>query len=400
MSAKKMKAERPITASMTTPNVTRTSASRWPLLTIRVLATLGLCIAAYLSLLHYRAGTSGVIESPLCSISSTISCNAVLGSSYARLFGIPVATWAALTYALTLGVSFLGSSSLLILLCCWTFAFSVYMAGLSLLAIKAACLFCMSLYAINTGSLIGAVALARSSGVFTVPQVIYSLAGCAVLAAGVGWWQTQNVAAYTPKTQDEAKLVDWYNHLPLVTVTAAERHVKGSPQALITISEFVDFRCPACARARESLKKIVDEHPTDIKLVFHHYPLDNECNPNVPRAVHPASCLASFAAECAGEQGNFWEYANRLFSDQKEYTRPDLETYAGFIGLDIDRFNTCMNEGRSKEVVRKDIDSAQQIGVNSTPTLVVNGRRIEGLPRPEQFQTIVEIEKRRATAKK
>lgn len=399
MSAKKVKTERPVTVSIATPGTALTSPNRWPLLLTRVLAALGLCIAAYLSLLHHRAGTSGIIESPLCSISSTLNCNAVLGSSYARLFGVPVATWAALTYAVTLGVSFLGSTSLLILLCCWTFAFSVYMAGLSLFAIKAACLFCMSLYAINTGLLFSAVALARSSGVFTLPQVIYSLAGCAVLAAGLGWWQTQNVSVYTPKKPEEKEFLSWYNERPLVTVTAAERHVKGQLQAPVTISEFVDFRCPACARAREVLKKVLEGHPDDVRLVFHHYPLDSECNPNLPRPVHPASCLASFAAECAGEQDKFWEYADRLFTDQREYTRPDLETYAGFVGLDINRFNTCMNEGRSKEFVRKDIDAAQQIGVNSTPTLVVNGRRIEGLPKPEQFDTIVKIEKQRAAKK-
>ena len=83
------------------------------LLPLRILAALGLAVGIYLSILHYQAGSSGVIDSPLCTISATLNCNAVLGSTYARLFKIPIATWAALTYAVLLGVSFMGNLRLL-----------------------------------------------------------------------------------------------------------------------------------------------------------------------------------------------------------------------------------------------------------------------------------------------
>src|SRR5262245_15312574 len=74
------------------------------LLPLRILAVLGLAVGVYLSILHYQARSSGVIDSPLCTISSTLNCNAVLGSTYARLFNLPIATWAALTYAAILSV--------------------------------------------------------------------------------------------------------------------------------------------------------------------------------------------------------------------------------------------------------------------------------------------------------
>ena len=80
--------------------------STWSLLTIRTLALVGLCVAGYLAMLHYQAGARGTFASPLCTISSTINCNAVLGSVYARLFGVPIAAWAALTYVAILGASF------------------------------------------------------------------------------------------------------------------------------------------------------------------------------------------------------------------------------------------------------------------------------------------------------
>jgi uncharacterized membrane protein len=109
---------------------------RWPLTTIRILAALGVIVTAYLAFLHYQAGTAGAIESPFCGEGTVINCNAVLGSSYGRLFGQPIALWAALTYAAVLGLSFLPQFGLLILLCGWTFVFSLYMAVVSFLVIR------------------------------------------------------------------------------------------------------------------------------------------------------------------------------------------------------------------------------------------------------------------------
>jgi uncharacterized membrane protein len=250
MSGKQVKAER--------RGATRIEAIRpkgaqpqWPLFTIRFLAAAGLVVGVYLLVLHVQAGTDGQIESPFCGTSAAINCTSVLGSPYARLFGIPVAGWAAATYALTLLVSFIGQPLLLVLLCGWAFAFSLYMASLSLFVIQAACLFCMTLYLINIGLLVGAVALARSSSLFTGPQAAFSILGYAVLIAGFAWFQAQSnvkvAAATAPIVAPAPAAVDveflrYYNSRPLVTLTGQERHTEGPAQALLTISEFVDFR--------------------------------------------------------------------------------------------------------------------------------------------------------------
>jgi len=193
----------------------------------------------YLSILHYQAGSSGVIDSPLCTISSTLNCNAVLGSTYARLFKVPIATWAALTYAVLLGVSFMGNMRVLTLLCYWAFAFTLYMAGISFLSIQSACLFCMTLYAINIGLFVCAIMIARTSAGFQAQQLVYPLATCAVLVGGVAWWQTHALAT-TASGQSE-----WFKSYlkqRVVTLQATERYIKGQANAPVTISEFVDFR--------------------------------------------------------------------------------------------------------------------------------------------------------------
>ncbi len=115
--------------------------------------------------------------------------------------------------------------------------------------------------------------------------------------------------------------------------------------------------------------------------------------------VHPASCAAAIAAECAGDQGRFWEYADLLFADQKEYTKEDLEEFAKTVNLDTERFQACLASPQTKDRILRDVEEAERIGVKATPTLIANGRLIEGLPAPNKLASLVTIEKQRAERK-
>ena len=91
MSAKKIKAARRSATRIEAIRPVPVAPKGWPLLTIRVLATLGLSIGTYLTVLHYQAGTSGTIDSPFCGVGTLVNCSAVLGSAYARILSLPVA---------------------------------------------------------------------------------------------------------------------------------------------------------------------------------------------------------------------------------------------------------------------------------------------------------------------
>jgi uncharacterized membrane protein len=251
MAGKREKAERRGATRIEAVRPVAKQPPRWPLPTIRGLAVIGLVVGIYLSRLHAQAGADGVIHSPLCGTGQVINCNSVLGSAYADLFDIPVATWAAATYAGILLLSFLGLPTLLVLLCGWAFTFSLSMASLSLFVIKAACLFCMTLYAVNIGLLVSAVALARAASLFSIQQTIFAVIGYAVLVGGVSWQQSQDAALLAKETAPvsapaptavDTEFLRYYNSRPLVTLSGEERHREGSRQALLTISEFVDFR--------------------------------------------------------------------------------------------------------------------------------------------------------------
>jgi protein-disulfide isomerase len=143
------------------------------------------------------------------------------------------------------------------------------------------------------------------------------------------------------------------------------------------------------------LKQISDGNPNDIRVIFRHYPLDSTCNPSVTVQVHPGSCAASIAAECAGSQGQFWEFADLLFADQKEYTRTDLEQLAKKLNLDAGRFQSCLDDSKTKDLIRRDVEEAERIGVKATPTFVINGHFIEGLPTANKLASLVTVERQR-----
>src|SRR3989338_11114828 len=100
-------------------------------------------------------------------------------------------------------------------------------------------------------------------------------------------------------------------------------NVKGSVNAKVTIIEHSDFQCPFCGRAAPTVKQVLAAYPNDVKLVYRHFPLPS----------HSQAQKAAEASECAAQQGNFWEYHDKLFENQDALYVPMLKDYASQIGL-------------------------------------------------------------------
>jgi protein-disulfide isomerase len=176
----------------------------------------------------------------------------------------------------------------------------------------------------------------------------------------------------------DAKFCAWYRQQPRAAELPAAVHVKGGPEAVVTITEFSDFECPACAMAYRDLHDVAAAHPERVRVVFHHFPLDAGCNPHVGSRMHPSACLAAVASECAAAAGKFWEYHDRLFDAQDQLGRDALITYATDLGIDAKTFTACLDDPATRAKVRADVDAASNLGVESTPTLFINGRKIPG----------------------
>jgi protein-disulfide isomerase len=106
--------------------------------------------------------------------------------------------------------------------------------------------------------------------------------------------------------------------------------------------------------------------------------------------MHTLARPAHEAARCAGAQGKYWPYHDRLFEKQPAFRRDDLIGYAAELGLDRDAFAQCLDQHRFAADVDRDLAQAQALGVNSTPAFLINGRPVLGAISVDEFRTIVE----------
>lgn len=178
---------------------------------------------------------------------------------------------------------------------------------------------------------------------------------------------------------------------PLRTdIATAGYPARGPATAPVTIVEFADFECPFCGAFYPTLKMVEKNYANRVRMVYRQFPLTN---------MHPNAQKAAEASLCANEQGRFWEYHDSLFSDQSRLDVPSLKQRAQALGLNAATFYTCLDSGKQAEAVQKDRDDARKIGVNSTPTVFINGRLLSGRSYAE-VQEVIEDELQRAAQKK
>ena len=155
----------------------------------------------------------------------------------------------------------------------------------------------------------------------------------------------------------------------------------GSKEAAITITEFSDFQCPYCREAQSAIKQILTNYGNNVRLIFRHLPLD----------IHAEAFASAQAAFCAGEQGFFWQYHDALFAS--EVLSPEARNrMASDLGLSTRRFSACLISEASRAAVQKDLQEARRLGINSTPTFVINGKLVRGALSFENFKAVIERE--------
>jgi protein-disulfide isomerase len=160
--------------------------------------------------------------------------------------------------------------------------------------------------------------------------------------------------------------------------------VLGSEDADITLIEFSDFECPYCKRWHvEVFNKIREEYPDQVRFVYRDFPL---------KSLHPNAVPAAEAANCANEQGAFWEFSEKLFGGELELSEDTYLEYASQLDLDVDEFKKCFEEGRYSQEVEDDYQYASQLGVQSTPTFFINGIPLIGAQPYEVFKDVIDRE--------
>lgn len=377
-----------------------------------VLSAIGAALSAVTLFIHDRLAASQGDYTSFCDVSAELSCDVVLGSSYATFLGIPVAGWglasyfaaAALAFALIrasadvlpkIAAAFLALTAAMLAIALYFFVISAFVIGV-------ACPMCLSLDAVNIALFATAIAVARSQGrsSFSFQQPLLAATGFTVLAiVALSLLQAPGDAATGPLTMDRIRKDDprfyaWYISQPVVEAPVGDEPatVAGSD---ITVVEFSDFECPHCRRAFLDLSEVIANDP-GIRVIHRNFPLHSDCNPKVDAQIHKNACGAAIASECASRQGRGHEFNQILFSNQTALDPEKRTEYARQLGLDVAAFETCIASPEAADAVARDVAAGAEAGVESTPTFFINGRRIKGgMPRLTQYRYALAIERDR-----
>jgi len=369
-----------------------------------VIASLGLVVSGVILYEELQLATVPGY-SAFCNLGGVINCDLVLSSRYGTFLDVPLGVWALVTFVIGIVAAFPGTRReaaggildlLLIALASGALGFSLVLAGVMALVLKHVCLLCLTLDLVVVAWFVTVVPLAgrftssTSAGFLQRRTAAYATAVAALIGAfasgALSAVSTPPAVATAAEIEiHEPEFVKHYLARPTVSpdsVMRPDAATKGRPDAPVTIVEFSDFQCPACGQAYRDLHEMLARR-TDVRLVFRNFPLDNSCNEALPRALHPDACLAAIAAECARQQNRFWEYHDRLFENQHTLDRESLFRYARDVGVDIPTFRTCLDAPATRDRITDDIRAGLAAGIESTPTLFINGRRIDGaLERP------------------
>ena len=174
------------------------------------------------------------------------------------------------------------------------------------------------------------------------------------------------------------------------TSSAATNHTLGAGTSNITLVEYGDYQCPGCYSYYPILKQVTEEYGDKITFQFRNYPLTN---------IHPNAYAAARAAEAASKQGKFWEMHDELYKSGNWTTwtassnsnpQPIFEGYAKAIGLNIDKYKNDFKSSTVNSAIRADMSAGEKAGVDSTPTFILDGKKVQIANTFEAFKTVID----------
>ncbi len=390
-----------------------------------VIVTLAALVLAVMTIdVHVRLRLDPSYQSPLCHISKAINCSKVLQSKWAELFHVPLGSYGILFYGSVLflvilnwgalGASGRVSAEVLLVLSFAAVLCSLFLFGVSRFVIGALCPLCLGMYALNLLMFIGVFFLDRveafgrrlveglrdilrwpllvagresfdrtstsiargavvalallTAGAVSVPQMIETLRIAQFNDSVISQWEAE------PQVQ-----------IPTTTGGVLGDYSIGDAHAPVSIVEFSDYECPMCRELYAALEFLLEEYKGKVYFSQRNFPIDNTCNDLVTFKAHHNACNAAMFARCAGEQGKFWEANKYLFTleafDRElgtEQVRSEIDRGVDILQLDRSAMAECLAAVRQRGKITADIHLADKLGLQGTPTLWINGKKIVG----------------------
>jgi protein-disulfide isomerase/uncharacterized membrane protein len=382
-----------------------------------VVSVIGWAISAY-SAWHRQTLLTFGAQGSFCSISKTIDCDSVALSKYAEIFGYSTAGW---------GMVFYGVISVLILSLFFNlsdgkfelgarkanFLFrlvglglipSLVLAVVSFFVLKKLCIMCVALYVCIIG-------------LFLIIQKMHSL----LKPSGDGTWYDNGIiislgvvgainfsvtpilsASFLTEMRLSKPILQAiennFSNAQVRTFQVANAPTLGPKDAPVTIVEFSDYQCHFCSISSKTLPPLVESFGGKVKLVYKSFPLDSTCNKNTPGGRNTLSCFGAKVGLCLfKEKGDeiFFEYKKAIFGNQKSLNRAFIENTAVELGLPKERLSTCVEDIAINQDLLAQIEEAVVSGVDGTPAIFINGKRLPSGPTPFILKILInkELEK-------
>ena len=335
---------------------------------------------------HFPQGLGG---STLCELNSFLSCGAATYSPLSNIAGIPIAVFGVFIGLFLLsGYLFTEKSveetNYLILIL--NGAGCVLLFFYSLFILKSLCPFCTLYYVF---SLLALYLFWKNSSISSLSLKTLSIYGVVVAmgatAVGSNSWKKQD---YHEKLK--ASLIKQFDSLKIVGDPKTESPhrlastTKSFKDAPLRITIFSDFQCPACKQLALSIEKIIPRYKKSLNIQYMFYPLDMNCNPSIKRPFHNYACSAAFASSCLSNE-KFTEGHDEIFEHQDKIDGQWIKNFAKKF-----KVTSCYQKKEVKEKVVEMIKQADEYNIKSTPTLLINGRKIEGVLMPNQLSIILD----------
>jgi len=393
--------------------------------TLLVLA--GLIVSSYLFNHYLEMVVTQNQTNDVCSTVFGKSCDNALTSSYSSVLGLPLAAWGIIYYTsivmlwflpVVFGKEFKTFRNLVI----YVATFIALLAALVLLSLmlihrEIFCPFCAMVHGINILLFFFINQITGFSFKETIPTIrrwLHGLFSPKIKETPILWklfgfaaclflFGTMYFLMYTLTIQNstdegfiEAKPVldGFYSQKVQQIPVAPEDPRLGPDKSMINIVVFSDFLCPACKRFSKELQKINEEGQGKYSIVFKNFPLSTNCNHAILKDLHPQSCEAAYAGVAANMQGKFWEFHDALFNVSGRGYDDFSRTIALRAGLDMQRFDSARHTAAVKDKITRDVLLAQQLNIDATPTVFLNGRLVTDM-RPGILGILVHQELKR-----
>lgn len=373
-----------------------------------------------------------------CVINETINCDKVAESKYSEIAGIPVASFALLFYLTMIGTVVISKwgqisssqklSSFYFLSATLSLVPTLMLLFVSVVHIKAVCLYCLVLQLVNItffivclfskaveknlGNGFSAItyflsnnspdlALRRTALSFFVITAIAVYFAPGFLRAEIIEpmyiaRMKENASAQSAQATraevEKTALKNWQELAPVDlgvdTTSDLENRdfALGVDSAKIRIITFSDFECPHCQKIAQIFHELYKQYSNKVQIVFKNYPLDKYCNTAMRSDGHKYACKAAIAARCAGREGDklFWQAHDLLFSATIDQNV--IDAIPGKLGLDQAKYEQCLSEPKSLERLLVDVSKGQELQLQGTPSIFVNNRKV---PDPTTLSVII-----------